>query len=173
VDGVAVAVADDRPIGVDVGDLQYLGLEQERLAGFPARVHQVLDDLLLAVHLHAPPARQLGDGDAVALPHEAELQPFLGERLALEPLAHAHLDHQVDGPLLEQAGADALLDVLLGARLEHHRVDALETEQAAQQQAGGAGADDADLGSRRHVPPLRGHPIAESRPATIGRSGRP
>ena len=47
--------------------------------------------------------------------------------------------------LLEHAGADALLAVLTAPRLEDARLDALQLEQPAERQPGGAGADDPDL----------------------------
>ena len=56
-----------------------------------------------------------------------------------------------DGALLQHARADALLDVLAAARLEHDRVDALELEQLRQHEPGRPRAHDADL--RAHQPP--------------------
>ena len=67
------------------------------------------------------------------------------EPLAGEPVADAELVQQVDRVLLEQPGADALLDVLAVARLEHDALDARALEQQGERQAGGSGADDADL----------------------------
>jgi hypothetical protein len=64
------------------------------------------------------------------------------ESLALEPLTDAHLDQQVDGALLEHAGAHPVLDVLARAVLEHDGLDALELEQLPEHQAGGPGPDD-------------------------------
>ena len=61
-------------------------------------------------------------------------------------------------PCSSTPGADALLDVLAAARLEHDRVDALELQQAGEHQARRAGADDADL--RPHQPPGRSNSAA-------------
>ncbi len=55
---------------------------------------------------------------------------------------------QVDGALLEHAGADAVLDVVAVARLEHDALDARDLEQAREREPGRAGADDPDLGSQ-------------------------
>ena len=63
----------------------------------------------------------------------------------LQPLADAGLDEQVGGSLLEHAGADAVLDVLAAAVLEHDRLDPLALEQPRERQPGRAGADDPDL----------------------------
>ena len=60
------------------------------------------------------------------------------------------LAHQVDGALLEHAGAHALDDVLLAAILEDDRIDAAQVQQMAEHQSGRSGADDADLGAREH-----------------------
>ena len=59
------------------------------------------------------------------------------------------LHEQVDGALLEHAGAHALLDVVAAAGLEHHRLDALPVQEVREQEPGRAGADDPDL--RAHV----------------------
>ena len=64
---------------------------------------------------------------------------------------------QVDGALLEHAGAHALLDVLAAAVLEHDRLDAAQVQQVREQQPGGAGADDADLRPLLHSVLLTGY----------------
>jgi hypothetical protein len=69
----------------------------------------------------------------------------MDEAFALQALADAGLDEQLDRPVLEHAGADALLDVLAAAILEHHRLDSLEMEQVPEQQAGRARADNSHL----------------------------
>ena len=53
--------------------------------------------------------------------------------------------------LLEHAGAHPLLDVLAAARLEHDGLDPVQVQQVGEQQAGRAGADDADLGVYPHT----------------------
>ena len=67
-------------------------------------------------------------------------------------LADAGVAHQVDGPLFEHTGPDAFDDVLPAAVLDDDRVDALPEEQVAEHQAGGSGADDANLRARPHGP---------------------
>ena len=54
-------------------------------------------------------------------------------------------------PLLEHAGADALLDVLAAAALEHDRLDPFALEQPRERQPRRAGADDPDLRPRSLV----------------------
>ena len=58
---------------------------------------------------------------------------------------------QVDRALLEHAGADALLDVLAAAGLQHDRLDALGLQQLREHQSRRPGADDPDL--RAHQRP--------------------
>ena len=85
----------------------------------------------------------------MALAVELELDPVVDDPLALQPLADAGRDEQVDRALLEHPGADPLLDVLAAAALEHDRLDPRLLEQAAERQAGRAGADDPDLGAHQ------------------------
>ena len=84
-------------------------------------------------------------------PVEAQLEAVVDEALAVQALGDAGLVEQVDGRLLEHAGAHARLDVLARARLEHDRLDALQVQQVGQQQPGRAGPHDPDLGV--HHPP--------------------
>ena len=124
----------------DVGDLE---------AGFAAvaqaRGDEVLDDLLLAVDRDRPPAGEPAEVDAVALAVEAQLDAAVDERLAVQTVAEAGVGEQLDRALLEDARADAVLDVLAAAVLEHDRLDPLEVEEVREQQAGRPGPHDSDL----------------------------
>ncbi len=71
------------------------------------------------------------------------------QALARQAIADAHRVHQVHRALLEDAGTDALDDVLARVALDDHRVDAGLVQQLTQNQARGARADDGDL--VRHV----------------------
>jgi hypothetical protein len=137
-----VAVADGRGPGIG-GDV--LDLEQQRLAGRAPRRDQVLHDLLLAVD-HDRAADQLLEVDPVPLAVVAQLDPLVDRALAVHPLADARLAQGVHRALLEHAGAHALDHVLLVAVLEHDRLDPVQVQEMREQQAGRAGADDADLG---------------------------
>src|SRR5262245_39521114 len=63
----------------------------------------------------------------------------------MQAVRKAGVREQPDGALLEHAGADAVLDVLAAAVLEHDRLDALEVEEVREQQAGRPGSHDSDL----------------------------
>ena len=65
------------------------------------------------------------------------------------PLADAGVAQEVDRPLLQDARADPPLDVVAAAALQDDRLDALAGEKLGERQAGGAGADDADLRPHR------------------------
>ena len=106
------------PSIVDVGDL-----EHDRAAGVEAGGDQVLDDLLLAVHGDRV-ADEVDEVDAVAAALEGELDAAVGEALAVEAVGEAELAEQLDGRVLEHAGADPLLDVGAVVLLEHDAVDA-------------------------------------------------
>src|SRR5262249_47700516 len=77
---------------------------------------------------------------------EADVDPSMKERLAAESLAQPHFREQVDGALLEHACAHCRLDLLSRAGVHDHRIDAVTMKQVREQQSGGPGADDADLG---------------------------
>jgi hypothetical protein len=81
----------------------------------------------------------------VALAAEAQLDAMVHEPLPLEALAHAHLDQEVDGALLEHAGADAALHVVAVASLKDDRLDALEMQELPEHQARRARSHDSDL----------------------------
>ena len=110
-----------------------------------ARVHQVAGQLGLAVD-HDLLAGQLGDVDADQPLAVGEVEAVVRQALGLEPRIEPEPLHQRDGDLLEHAGADAAEHVIGRLPLEHHALDALGAQQVAEQQPGGPGADDADLG---------------------------
>ena len=61
--------------------------------------------------------------------------------------AEPGLAQRLDGAVLEHAGTHPVLDVVAIARLEHHRLDALQVQQVRQQQPGRSGTDDRHLGA--------------------------
>jgi hypothetical protein len=63
----------------------------------------------------------------------------------LQSLADTGLDQQLDGSVLEDAGANALLDVFAASILEDDGLDALQMQQVAEEEPGGPGPDDSDL----------------------------
>ena len=78
---------------------------------------------------------------------EAELDAVVDQPLGLDAICQARRAEDIDDALLEDARAHARDHILLGAILEHDRLDALLVEKMGEQQPGRSGADDADLGS--------------------------
>jgi len=84
----------------------------------------------------------------VPLTVELQVDPAVFEALGVHPPADANGAEQLDRAGLEQAGTLPCLTVGPAAVLYHDRVDAPQGQQVGEQQAGRAGPDDADLGTR-------------------------
>ena len=83
---------------------------------------------------------------------KAQLNTAMDEALFLHALAHAHLDQQVCGALLEHAGADAMLYVFAAAVFEYNRFDSLQMQELREHKPSRPGADDSDLRSHEGSP---------------------
>ena len=88
--------------------------------------NQVFDDLMLAVDGYTFPTRELGHGNAVALPMEANLDAVVEESFPFEAVSHTGLPEHVHRALLEYARANAFLAMLPRAQFDDHRVDAMQ-----------------------------------------------
>ena len=117
---------------------------------FVARLDEIAHDFVLAVNGYPAAAGQRRHVDAVASTVERQVDAVVAQALAREAPADANLAHEVHRALLEHAGTHALDDVLLAAILEDDRIDAAQMQQLPEHQAGGSGADNADLGAREH-----------------------
>ena len=126
-----VRVQHPRPLRLDLLDPDVVHLEQQRPPGGEPRLDQVLDDLGLPVDRDRLAAGERRHVDPVPLARELQLDAFVHEALARQPLPHARLGEEIDDALLEHAGADAGLDVLATPVLEDHRLDALAGGAAA------------------------------------------
>jgi hypothetical protein len=140
-----LAVADERARRLEPGQLDSLDLEVDGAAGREARGDEVLYHLLLAVDGDRPPAGQIGERDAVAAAIEAEQDAVVDQPLALQPVGQPEAVQEIDGALLQHAGAHALLDVVAAPVLEHDRGDAGAVEQVREHQPGRTSSDDGDL----------------------------
>jgi hypothetical protein len=83
---------------------------------------------------------------------ERQHDSVVDDSLAIHPGADVGLAHQVDHALLENAGADARLDVFARVPLEDDARNAVQAEEAREAQARRAAADDANLRSHVIVP---------------------
>ena len=144
------AVANLRRGTVEVVDANVVRFEYDLTSGGQPRRDQILDDFVLSVNRDRAAARQPAQIDAMAAAGEAQLDAMMGQAEARETLTDAGLFEQVDGALLEQAGADALFDIAAAASLEHDRFDAGKVQQVREHQACGPRADDADLCAEIH-----------------------
>ena len=125
-------------------------VEEQRQVLFEPHCDQILDDLGLAVDDDAAATGQLVHRHVVPLAVELQVDAAVHDRLAVQALGHARPLQQVDGPLLEHAGADARLDVLAASVLEHDRFDSRPVKQRGENQAGGTGTDDRDVSAQAH-----------------------
>src|SRR5262249_49160803 len=143
-----VPEANFRRAAAKVVDAHVARLEQNLAAvGEPPR-DQVLHHLLLAVDGHAL-ADELAEIDVVQGAAEGKIDAVVEHALALHARADARFHQEVARPLLDQAGADAALDIVAAAVFQDDAVHALEMEEMRQHQPGGPGADDTDL--RAHL----------------------
>src|ERR1700722_1085678 len=93
------------------------------------RGDEVFNDFVLRIDRDGLASGQIVKVDAVAAPVESQSDAVVGERFALEALADAGFDEQIDGALFEEASANSLLDVFPAARFDSARLDALQGEQ--------------------------------------------
>ena len=131
--------------GVDAMHRHFVGLVHRGQVGGAAGGHQVAGDLGLAID-HHPLAGEPEQVDAVALASETQLHAIVRQAFGVQALGDAGGLQQVDGGLLQHAGADAAEHVARAALLDHDVGDARLRQQLAEQQARGAGADDGNLG---------------------------
>ena len=81
----------------------------------------------------------------VPLTVELQVDPAVFETLGIHPPAQAYAAEQFDRAGLEQASPLPRLTVGPAPVLHHDRVDAAQSQQVGEQQAGRAGPDDTDL----------------------------
>src|SRR5207245_9054414 len=92
---------------------------------------------------------ELAGIDVVQGAAEGKMDAVVEHALALHARANAGFDQKVARPLLDQAGADAALDIVAAAVFQDDALHALEVEEMRQHQPGGPGADDTHL--RAHL----------------------
>ena len=141
-----------RVLAIKVVHLHVLRVVHGGQARRCAGIHQVAGHFSLAVHRHAAAAGQLMQVDAVALALEQQLDAVMRQAIGMGAGAHACLVQQVHADLLQHPGADAAEHVVGAALLDDDGVNARLVEQLTEQQAGGAGTNDGNLGA--HGKPL-------------------
>src|SRR5262249_22342901 len=103
---------------VEPFDRNRLGLEANVASACETRGDQVLADWGLAVDDDALVVGQVGERAGVAHALETQRKTMVHEPLAREPIADAEVVEEIDGALLEQAGALALFAVGAAFRLQ-------------------------------------------------------
>ena len=81
---------------------------------------------------------------------ESQLDAAMDRAFAQHALPDAAFAKQIDGALLEDAGAQGRFDLDAAAGLQHDRVDTFEMKQMRKCKARRPGADDADLRPAPH-----------------------
>ena len=135
---------DLRGLAGEVMDADVGRLEQDLAAIGEPPVDQILHHLLLAIDGHAL-ADELAEIDVVQGPAEAEIDAVVEHAFALHARARADLHQEVARPLLDQSGADATLDIVTAAVLQHDRLDARQMQEMRQHQPGRPCPDNTDL----------------------------
>jgi hypothetical protein len=141
------AIANLRERRIEIVYREIFNVENDVTARGEARLDEVLHYFLLRVHGDRAATGQFSHVDAMPTPVESEPDAIVPQSLALEAIADAGIDQQVNGPLFENARSNALLDVLSAAAFENDRLNAREMQKMREHQAGGTGADNANLSS--------------------------
>src|SRR5262249_23204549 len=121
-----------------------LDLEQYLATVGEAAGNEILHDFLLAINGYTL-ADQLAKIDVMQRAAEAEADAVMRQPFPLHALANADLDQKIARPLLDQAGADAALDVIATAVLQDDRVDACKVQKMREHQPCRSRADDSNL----------------------------
>ncbi len=78
---------------------------------------------------------------------EAEPDAIVPQSFALQALANAGFNHQVDSALFQHSRPYAIFDILAAAALQDYRLDASQVQQMGEHQAGRSCPDDTHLSS--------------------------
>src|SRR6185437_6340631 len=149
---LAVAKFYFGPIRREIMHTHVVHFEIQRPAVGETQIDEVLHHFLLAVDRNSL-VDELLEIDPVQFAVDADVIAPVHHTFALEAVAGADVGQEVDRPMLDQAGADAVLDVLAAAVLDDDRVDALQGEQVSEHQPRRACSDNPDLGAHRFLPP--------------------
>ena len=136
----------------------------QREAGVEPSADQVLDYFGLSVDHDAGRIGELVERQVVPFALELQVDPTVDDALPVQPVRDTRSLEQLDGALLEHAGANARFDVLAAPGLEHDRLDPRRVEKLREGEACWAGTDDRDLGTRAlHGPPTTSCATAKAR----------
>jgi hypothetical protein len=114
-----------------------------------ARGREIFQDFVLRVDRDRFSAGEIGEIDAMPGAVETQLDTGVDQAFSLEAVTDSGLFHQIDSALFEDAGANTLFDIFLGARFENDGVDSLQMKQMREGEPGGTCSDDSDLNSHQ------------------------
>ena len=134
-----------RRLAIEIVDANATRLEQNLSTGLQPRLNEIFHHFVLRVNGYGAPAGQLVHIDAVALPVKAQLDAVMDQSLTAHALAHARGVQQIHGALFEDAGANAIFDILARLRFHYDGLDPFQMEQVRQQKTGRSRANDADF----------------------------
>ena len=88
--------------------------EQQRSAAGEPLLNQILHNLLLAVNGDALVYQRL-EIDTVQIAVDANVYTPMQHPLALHAIAYSHIAEEIGGPVFDQAGSNAIFDVVAAA----------------------------------------------------------
>ena len=136
---------------MEVVDAGVRYLEKKRSAGIEPRLGEIFHHFMLRVNRYALSTGERREINVVSATAETQVDSVMLEADAIQARAEPELVHQVDGSLLQHAGANALFHILAAAIFDDDGIDAFALEEMRKKQTGGTGANDADL--RAHARP--------------------
>src|SRR6476661_5240032 len=140
----AMLETDFRFLRLQVVNCDVVDLKEQRRAVGNSTVHEILHHFLLPVNRNAL-VHQFFEVNTVQIAIDADIDPPMQHALALHAAADADVDEEVSSPMLDQAGTDAILDVIAAAVFDDDRLDALKMQQPCQHKSSGPRSDNSDL----------------------------
>jgi hypothetical protein len=139
------AACDMGLVAVEIMQLDVFDLVVADAAGVLAALDEIAGHLGLTVDHHILAAGQFGQVDAVGVVFAGDGEAVMWKTFGMHPRTGTGSLEQLDGALLEHPCANARQDVVKTCTFENDRLDTDVVKQLAEQKAGRAGANDADL----------------------------
>src|SRR5215468_1406325 len=99
-----------------------------------SRVDQISYDFCLRIDGDGAPASQVVKVNAMIATLKTQCNSVVNEALTSQPVSHTHVRQQVNGVLLENAGAHPLLYIFASSRFQHDGLNALQVQEVRQYQ---------------------------------------
>src|SRR5262249_62070935 len=144
---------DFRFLRLQVVNCDVVDLKEQRRAVGNSTLHEILHHFLLAVNRNAL-VHQFLEVETMQIAIDADIDPPMQHALALHAAADADVDEEVGGPMLDQASAYAVFDVVATAVFDDDRFDTLQVQKPRQHEPGGACSNNSDLRAHRLFPKI-------------------